>query len=185
MKLLKFKRRRQIEINDDEARRLTSLFLDGATSQDEEKRLYAYYSGRKIASDLEPYRQMFAWYEGLGNDCQQVQGNSRFPIAAAAVIAILVFAGIGLVVGRNDRGSAFGAERMYAGSYIIRDGKKISDIKKILPELQRADHLVDSTLTAVNDIEYDNYDLLVLQHALDGIQDKEVKEKLIAEIVNL
>lgn len=185
MKLMKFNGRKRTRINDEEARRLTELFLDGSTSLGDERSLYDYYRGHRIASDLEQYRRMFAWYESLGNESQQQQSRSKFkfPIAAAAAIAVLVFAGVGLLVGHNDSGSNFGVERMYAGSYIIRDGKKISDINEILPELQKADHFVDSTMTAINARRQENYEKIVLEHALAGVNDPQVKEMLLAELL--
>jgi len=186
MKLFKFDTRNKSAITDSEARRLTSLFLDGSTSPDDEKKLYAYYGTRHVAIDLEQYKQMFAWYNSLQNTTKSVRKSYRH-WAVAAGIAALVIAGIGLLAPRSDCSRDYDAESIYAGSYIIRDGKKISDINKILPELQRADRMVDSVLLSINKNYQENPDpeRVMLQKALGGIKDSDLKEMLIAELTEL
>ena len=184
MKFIKFKTNVPQGLRDDEARRLTKAFLAGDSTQKEEQTLYNYYAGKHVAADLECYREMFAWYDNLENG-QTVKAvrrrNTRF-FAIAASIAALLLVGVGFAIGVSADDSELSLDRMYAGSYIIRHGKKITDIKEILPELQKADRIIDSTLTA-SAINYpDNPDMVILNEALKNITDPDVKAMLLADI---
>lgn len=185
MKLLVFKSKSRQCLSDDEARRLTGLFLDGATTSDEEQKLYRYYAGSKVASDLEPYAGMFSWFDSLESASETTFVGRRqktYLFVAAAAITAFVLIGVGLTLGHNFGSDDFSAERIYAGSYIIRHGKKITDIQSILPELERADRIVDSTLVASYVSSPENPELLVLNEAMKNITDPEVKAMLLADI---
>lgn len=181
MKFLRFTpKHSHIGLDADEAGRLTRRFLDGETDLAEEKLLYAYYSSPHVDQSLKRYCDMFAWYESLQpkDEKQDIRPVSGRIIAAAASIAVVVLAGIGIVVNYNSHDAPSYAESIYAGSYIIRDGKKITDIDAILPELQRAERLVDSTLIAVSSYDSANPELAVLENVLNAIPDPDVQEML-------
>lgn len=183
MKILNFKSNVTPHLTDEEARRLTVAFLDGSTTPEEERELYNYYSGKRLAPDLECYRQMFAWYDNIESHAttKYDRRSTRF-FATAAAIAALLLVGVGLTIGISSDGAEQSVDRMYAGSYIIRNGKKITDIKEILPELQKADRIVDSTLTA-SVLNYpDNPDVLVLNEAVKNITDPDVRAMLLADL---
>ena len=184
MKIFNFNPNATPLLSDEEARRLTKAFLDGETTPEDERELYKYYSGKQVAPDLECYRQMFAWYDNLESSPSGKSANKRNTrfFATAAAIAALFLVGVGLTIGISSDEAEPSYDRIYAGSYIIRHGKKITDIKEILPELQKADRIVDSTLTA-SIINYpDNPDMVILNEALKNITDPEVKAMLLADI---
>lgn len=184
MKLFKFNSTISSRLSDDAARCLTKVFLDGATTQEQEKILYDYYNGKCVASDLECYRPMFAWYDNLESSAAPLsvsKQNNQF-FATAAAIGALLLVGAGLTVGVSSDNSEPDVDRMYAGSYIIRNGKKITDIEKILPELQKADRIIDSTLSAAAHNYPDNPEALILNEALKNIADPEVKAMLLADL---
>ena len=59
-------------------------------------------------------------------------------VAAGAAAAVLIVAGAAVAYQHHAK-----TERMYAiysGSYIVRGGKKITDLKVIMPELRRIEH---------------------------------------------
>lgn len=185
MKLLVFKSKSRHCLSDDEARRLTGLFLEGETTSDEEQKLYRYYARSKVASDLVPYAGMFSWFDALESATETTSVRHRHKVprfVAAAAITAFVLVGVGLTLGYNFGSDEFSAERIYAGSYIIRQGKKITDIQSILPELERADRIVDSTLVASYVSSPENPELLVLNEAMKNISDPEVKAMLLADI---
>lgn len=185
MKVLLFPFNSKPIINHDEARRLTQLFLDGDTSVEQEKKLYDYYGQKMVASDLECYRDMFGWYAGLGQDSQSTGKKSRRHtrlVAFAASISALILIGVGLVVGLKSRTNEYSPDVIYAGSYIIRNGKKVTDIKQILPELRQADRYVDSTLSAYNRLNVVDPEMSIISDALRNIDDPEIKAMLIADI---
>ncbi|MDE5553814.1 MAG: hypothetical protein K2J10_01350 [Muribaculaceae bacterium] len=185
MKILAFPFKTKSVISDDEARRMTRLFLDGDTSAEQEKKLYDYFAQRKVASDLECYREMFGWYAGLESASKSTNDNRRHRtrlIAVAASISALLLIGVGLIAGLPKNSGSLSPDGIYAGSYIIRNGKKITDIKQILPELRQADRYIDSTLSAFNRPAVIDPEKSIISDALRNIDDPEIKAMLLADI---
>lgn len=127
---------------------LVEKFLDGATTNAEEQRLYEYFAGKHVARRLLKYKPMFAWYaggmEGQLPEAGETAGAQRAPkplwirVAISAAAAILLIAGAAVIYRHHVQ-----TERLYAiyeGSYIVRGGKKITDLKTIMPELRRIEH---------------------------------------------
>ncbi len=124
---------------------LVEKFLDGATTNAEEQTLYDYFAGEKVDRRLEQYKPMFRWYAGGMTDPLPAEPPAAAGRARTLRMRILATAGIAasvLLIG----GAAIGyhkhmeKERLYAtyeGSYIVRGGKKITDLKAIMPELKR------------------------------------------------
>ena len=122
-------------INEKEIQQLVERFLEGETSNAEEQELYDYFAGDGVAKSLERYREMFLWYaEGMppgkvGPSYRQTLGRL---LAIAASLLLLV--GVGFGIYRYQKQQEEYA--LYEGSYIIRNGVKITDISKILPVLK-------------------------------------------------
>ncbi len=171
-------------MSDAQAECLVGKFLDGSTTIEEERRLYDYFKQKHVASDLECYRGMFMWYDSLEADPVENKGSIRRTriFASAAAVAMLLLVGAGVIIGSAAKTDAYSIERRYAGSYIIRNGEKITDIREILPELQRADRLVDSTLMSINAVSCDDADRILIDEALKNITDPEVKAILLADL---
>lgn len=146
---------------------LISRFLDGETSLDEEKALYAFFSRPDVPEELEPYRRMFGWYSSLASAGEAMQPANvttalpaamptgkrpRFRLlrpwqwgAVAAMLALLFTVGFFL------RTPSIPEEYLaYEGSYIVRDGKKITDLRIVVPEILRTQQVVDESLDAIN-----------------------------------
>lgn len=156
------------KISHDEARVLTELFMAGATTCADEKDLYTYYNSDDVASDLLQYRDMMRWY-AAGMPAKTIRKPHIahrmvriWRIAGiAAMLAIVFTTGISYLSYRNERNEELA---MYEGSYIIRDGKKITDLNEILPELKRAEAYVAQNTqnydaeTIINDMSRDIID---------------------------
>ena len=125
---------------------LVDKFLDGATTNAEEQQLYEYFAGNNVARRLRKY--MFGWYAGgmkgqlpdiWDAACKCPKARTRWIRAAVSTAAaILLIAGVTVAYVQYRQ-----TQRLYAtyeGSYIVRNGKKITDIKSILPELKRIEH---------------------------------------------
>lgn len=184
MKIIRFSFTPRPSVSDDVARRLTAEFLDGSTTPSDEKKLYAYYARKTVASDLECYRQMFAWYAALERSEHQalpIWHNRRF-IASAAAIVMLALVGAGLLIGSAVTSNDMPEHNLYAGSYIIRNGHKITDIDEILPELRWADRYVDSTLSATKYEFPDDPEQQILDDAIRHITDPDVRAVLLADL---
>ncbi len=59
---MKAKKKNISNLSDIEAKRLTSAFMDGNTTLEQESELYRYYSSANIAPELEEFRDMMLWY---------------------------------------------------------------------------------------------------------------------------
>lgn len=127
---------------------LVDKFLDGATTNAEEQQLYEYFAGNNVARRLRKYTPMFGWYAGgmkgqlpdiWDAACKCRKARTRWIRAAVSTAAaILLIAGVTVAYVQYRQ-----TQRLYAtyeGSYIVRNGKKITDIKSILPELKRIEH---------------------------------------------
>lgn len=158
------------DIDNSNIRRTIDRFLAGETSCREERQLYDFFRRSDIPADLAGYKEMFLWYASLADSVQESSTDSveepesrRQPdssrrvrllplrswqwLSAAAVVAILFT--IGLVF-RSPSASVPEEYMAYEGSYIIRDGKKITDLSVVVPEIRKAERLVSERLDALN-----------------------------------
>lgn len=151
-------------ITDNNYNEWVDRFLNAETSMDEERALYAYFSQRHLPPEAEKYRRMFGWYDSIRqSDNKETNRKSYNPpirvlplklwqwAGAAAVIAILITVGLSMRSHRYDDAYA------YSGSYIIRDGEKITDLEIVLPEIELAERKIEMRLASLNN-EFDSFD---------------------------
>lgn len=119
-------------------RQLVARFLKGETSNADEQRLYDYFSRDEVAESLKEYQEMFRWYAGLGGKRRTRLMPIRKWVVAAASLLLLFTIGYGVWEYKNQADEY----ALYEGSYIIRDGKKITDLRIILPELKETERKV-------------------------------------------
>ncbi|MCM1137303.1 MAG: hypothetical protein NC221_04385 [Duncaniella sp.] len=140
-------------------------FLNGETTCREEKELYAYFSQPVLPKDAEPYREMFGWYSSLQATSQATtSANADIPteskdetsrvrilhlrpwqwISVAATVAILLTVGFIFQPSREYVSEEYMA---YQGSYIIRDGKKITDLNIVVPEILRTEQMLNERVS--------------------------------------
>ncbi len=155
----------QIDINDNNISQWVERFLDGETTCAEEQELYRYFSRRDLPAGMEQYREMFAWYSSLGagnNEklLENATGKADKSIKArllrmrpwqwisvAASIAVLIAIWFTFYPsGASDLSEEYMA---YEGSYIIRDGKKITDLNIVVPEILRHERIINERIEAV------------------------------------
>ena len=148
----------------DYTRLLVQEFLDGITSPEQERWLYAFYRNHNpgsLPADLESYRGMFGWYASLPSTAKPRRRLSGARIAAftgiAAAAAIAVGAGLSLINRSGHTSAADSAYASYAGSYIVRDGQRID-------EVSAAATLADSLAN----------DSIALEKAISNINDDEL-----------
>lgn len=140
------------DINDSNARIYVERFLAGETSGREEEALYSYFRRSDLPADLEPYREMFGWYASL---CPAKARRDDKPalkllklkswqwVSVAACLALLFSVGF---IFRSPSEPMPDDYMAYEGSYIIRDGKKITDLRVVVPEIKRNEQLVNERL---------------------------------------
>lgn len=153
-------------INDNNYTLWVEKFLDGETTCREEKELYDYFSRPSLPEDAEAYREMFAWYSSLQIGNENTNKNSIHHlsddassrvrilhlrpwqwISVAATVALLLTAGFIFQPSREYVSEEYMA---YQGSYIIRDGKKITDLNIVVPEILRTEQMLDEQLSQMN-----------------------------------
>ena len=166
---------------------LIGRFLDGSTSPTEEKLLYSFFKANpsgSLPAELEQFRPMFAWYAALpaGNTAASAGRRRSFIryAAAAAITALLTAAALFTFAPRN---TAY-PDTLYAqyeGSYIVRNGKRITDIDKILVTVMRAEKMADSLSNSVlmqEQLSDNDFDSIMVVQALSGISDPELVQQL-------
>lgn len=182
----------QKPLKEENAARLVAAFLDGATTPAEEESLYAFFRDApadSLSADLEAYRPMFAWYSGLKTEKQKPKVSfwSRFKYVgvACAVVAVAVAT---TFIAKNAKAYENPLYAQYDGSYIIRDGQRISDMDIILNTVLQAERLADSleTVAAREEELLDcEYDRILVETALSNVADpalaSEIKNELFDE----
>jgi hypothetical protein len=145
---------------------LIERFLEGETSNAEEQTLYRYFESGEVDPALEKYREMFKWYAAGMPEDSSIPVNrgggglrARSPehlrsarsqwvrwLSIAASLLLLVGVGLGLWHYQQQQEEY----ALYEGSYIIRNGQKITDIKQILPELKATELEVSEMMKQEN-----------------------------------
>ncbi|MBQ7042153.1 MAG: hypothetical protein IJN66_05555 [Muribaculaceae bacterium] len=146
------------DINDNNIMQWIDRFLDGTTTCAEEQKLYEYFSKKNIAPEAEQYREMMAWYaSGMTTPIIEHKVKRSFSlthwiytISIAASIALLCTLGIKLY---NYQSKVHDEFNIYEGSYIIRNGEKITDLDLIMPELIEAEQFIDEYKYSSTSIE--------------------------------
>jgi hypothetical protein len=129
--------------------KLLDKYMDGTSTLDEEAILSEYFRGKDIPQEWEDYRQLFQEIEEMRQQPQTIKSRMGRPYKWIAIAAsLLILVGIGFGVRQyQDQQEQYA---IYEGSYIIRDGKKITDIKQILPELKATEQEVSEILKQQN-----------------------------------
>lgn len=134
---------------------LIERFLDGATTLSEEQELYAYFSGNNVPEHLNKYKELFVWFDsGMAQEITEtpveilteLRPKRTFrlwgtvaSIAAAITLFVLIYPHI-----------AEPEFDPFEGSYIVRDGVKITDRALIQAELESTLLLVETQENEVN-----------------------------------
>ena len=135
-------------------------FLEGETTNAEEQAIYRFFHTGDVPSHLMGYAPMFAWYEGgmqgepgmsQPDGQEEVAGGKRsekipvvgkegfyqrIPVTvwSAGIAAMMVIAlGLGLIFYSENQAGGSGEWSCYEGSYVEVGGKRISDVKQIMP----------------------------------------------------
>ena len=130
-----------MEITNKNIEEYIQRFLEGETTNAEEQAIYRFFHTEKIPEHLKAYTEMFAWYEKGMPEERIVQPIKvpkpfweRIPmelwrtgIAAMLVIGI----GLGIILSFSD--SSNEEWSCYDGSYVEVNGKRITDVEKIMP----------------------------------------------------
>lgn len=146
------------DINDNNIMQWIERFLDSTTTCAEEQKLYEYFSKKNIAPEAEQYREMMTWYASrmatpIVNHKRKRSFSIKhwiYTISIAASIALLCTLGFKIYNRQSANSEEFS---IYDGSYIIRNGEKITDLDLIMPELIEAEQFIDEYKYSSTSIE--------------------------------
>ena len=126
---------------------LLNRFFEGETTNEEEQQLYRFFSRKDIPEHLARYKPVFSYFENdlegelgqvpesadiTGKDGQKPPRQRRWiTLAISAAATLLILLVLSPLLLRNT--DAFNP---YEGSYIIRNGVRITDMGIIKPELE-------------------------------------------------
>ena len=114
-------------------------FMGGETTNAEEQAIYRFFRTEEVPEHLKTYTDMFTWYdEGMPEEklskpkIQPLWKRLPLEIWSMGIAAMLVI-GIGLGIVLSFDNGPHEEWSCYEGSYVEVNGKRISDIKTIMP----------------------------------------------------
>ena len=138
---------------------LVEKFLDGRTTNAEERELYAWFRSNDVGEEWAELKAMFAWYEA-GMPEQEAEQKPQLElrasrperrglwIAVGAVAGVAASLVVALMVWLTFDNSQHNDLSIYAGSYIVDGGVRydnIEDIENDIEEmLERAERIEQS-----------------------------------------
>ncbi len=180
-----------MKVNKQNVKEWVEQFLDGKTTNSEEQELYQFFSGNDIPEEMKKYKEMFQWYQdGMKAPLpKRIHKRSKqlYPILLRISIAAIVIlvCGISLKLYLPKESPKYSC---YEGSYIIRNGKKITDLHTIMPILQKTIKDADKKEAYVEniikkDINVKDPEREIEKEILKNVPDEESR-KIIKEMLN-
>ena len=117
-------------------------FMEGETTNAEEQAIYRFFRSGDVPEHLKVYAPMFAWYEeGMPEEKKEMPIETktktfwkRIPLGVWSMgIAAMLVVGIGLGILSGLDKDMDDEWSCYEGSYVMINGKRITDEKKIMP----------------------------------------------------
>lgn len=128
-----------MEITNKNIEEYIQRFMEGETTNAEEQAIYRFFHTEVVPEHLKPYADMFAWYEeGMPEEkLPTPQARplwKRIPLELWSMgIAAMLVIGIGLGIVLSFGDSTNEEWSCYEGSYVEVNGKRITDVKTIMP----------------------------------------------------
>lgn len=128
-----------MEITNKNIEEYIQRFMEGETTNAEEQAIYRFFLTEEVPEHLKPYTDMFAWYEeGMPEEnLPTTQARplwKRIPLELWSMgIAAMLVIGIGLGIVLSFGDSTNEEWSCYEGSYVEVNGKRITDVKTIMP----------------------------------------------------
>lgn len=132
-----------MKLNQQQLEAAVERFMAGTTSIAEERALFAAFAGgRPVPEHLEQYREMMQWYAAMSAGEKPVGRRLRPAVwlSAAAALALIVTVAVSYMGRLNAQNREYMA---YAGSYVISNGVKNTNIAEILPQVKGVDAIID------------------------------------------
>ena len=117
-------------------------FMEGETTLAEEQAIYRFFRSGDVPEHLKVYAPMFAWYEEGMSEEKKMEDSTikrntfwkRIPLGVWSMgVAAMLVIGIGLGVLSGLDKDMEDEWSCYEGSYVEVNGKRITDVKEIMP----------------------------------------------------
>ena len=128
-----------MEVTKNNIEEYIHRFMEGETTNAEEQAIYRFFRTEEVPEHLKSYTEMFAWYEdGMPQKVSSQPASKplwkRLPLEIWSMgIAAMLVIGIGLGIVLSFGNNQHEDWSCYEGSYVEVNGKRISDIKTIMP----------------------------------------------------
>lgn len=128
-----------MEITNKNIEEYILRFMEGETTNAEEQAIYRFFHTEEVPEHLKPYTDMYAWYEeGMPEEKLPKPKTRplwvRIPLELWSMgIAAMLVIGIGLGIVLSFGDSTNEEWSCYEGSYVEVNGKRITDVKTIMP----------------------------------------------------
>ncbi|MBR1889415.1 MAG: hypothetical protein IJ816_02180 [Alloprevotella sp.] len=160
-------------MNTQSIRVLIDKFFAGETTLAEERRLYAYFSRTDLPAEFAPLRALFT---DLGTVGSPFAGTSKFRVwrkVVAVAASVVLICGVGYTAVRSYQSRQLA--RQYAGSYIIMDGVRQTDLRAIRTEIEQTLSLADAIEC---DLSPQGLGLQIENEVLQQISDLEERQRI-------
>lgn len=166
---------------------LIDKFFEGDTTLEEERQLYSLFNDKQIPAELEKYRDMFVDFGALPVQQQakaaigtvETISSSRKAVSYRPVIRHIaaIAASVVLIVTSvliyNNYNEEKHLAALYGGSYVIENGKRIDDLRKIRPQIEQT--LAEAKKIDIN-IDQSSFIRQAEREVLNSIGDDEQAE---------
>ncbi len=171
------------KLTTDRYDRLLDRFFDGDTAIEEERQLYRYFRSDSVSARHERYRGMFAGFAAMSaeeNTSVAAPSSAGKTVGSRRVLRVVMAVAASLLC-VVLLGTAYSSmherqlERLYGGSYVIEDGRRIDNLCAIRSHIEK-------TLAASDAIERDVEQHAVIKNAeldvLRNIDDPAARDKV-------
>ena len=153
-----------VQINDKNATEYIARFLEGETTCEEEQALYRFFASNHIPRHLKQYKPMFEWYaNGMKTSPEKIAAEKNHfrvkEICAfwSGVAAVLIM--VTGIIFYLSQPLKIPTEKycIYEGSYIEHNGRKIDDLRIILPRIQQIEAESEMICQQMNEFDSNSY----------------------------
>lgn len=126
-------------------------FFEGRTTLEEEQTLYEYFNGDDVNPLFERYSNLFRQIDGLNHKHRKLDVKalwnkmSWWGVSTAAMIALAFTLGSDLLTSPRPSEDFLA---LYEGSYVIENGRKITDLTTIMPKLHNVEAAASSMMVS-------------------------------------
>lgn len=156
-------RTKHSQLSRHDVEQLIEKFLDGRTSNSEERELYDWFASNDVPAEWSELKEMFAWYEAGMPEDEATNEQSQPQLATpgprrsialrlggwsvAAAVAIL----LGIVLWPEVEPTPT-PTNIYEGSYVVENGVRNDDIDHIHEEIEAVLERADAMEQRANEL---------------------------------